>query len=108
MKNLSGKELARVLERHGWRLLRAREVITSTERKEASSACRCQIGGKSPCADPTVLPKSVTARSTQRLKLLSGWNHILDWRCRVSNPGRYGYEPYALPPELHRHGTFDI
>ncbi len=23
MKNLSGKELARVLERHGWRLLRA-------------------------------------------------------------------------------------
>ena len=30
------------------------------------------------------------------------------WRCRVSNPGRYGYEPYALPPELHRLGNPSI
>jgi len=36
MKAISGREFARLIERHGWRLLRVTGIITSTASPEAS------------------------------------------------------------------------
>jgi hypothetical protein len=38
MKSLTGRDLARILERRGWRLLRISAAITSTARRERGAS----------------------------------------------------------------------
>jgi hypothetical protein len=43
MKSLSGKELAKLLEKNGWQLLRSREATTSLANQTISSDYRCRF-----------------------------------------------------------------
>jgi hypothetical protein len=48
MKNLSGRELAKMLEGHGWQYFELKEAITFMEKKEVLFACHCRVTVISP------------------------------------------------------------